>query len=84
MNDGIELRMSESEVARLRRQIELEFEAMQRGMTGFAAGTARHEFIRVRMDQVGNYQDELAEHIGEVDASQIVCKLYLESTGEQG
>jgi hypothetical protein len=37
--------MSKSEVAELRRRIELECEAIQRAMTGFAAGAARHEFI---------------------------------------
>jgi hypothetical protein len=70
--------MCRSEVAQLRHQIELELEAMQRAMTGFAAGTARHEFIRRRMDQLGNYQDKLAEHVGESVANQVVCSLYVE------
>jgi hypothetical protein len=70
--------MGKSEVAQLRRQIELELEAMQRAMTSFAAGTARHEFIRVRMDQLGEYQDQLAEHVGESAATQMICSLYTE------
>ena len=73
--------MGESEVARLRHQIELELEAMQRGMMDFAVGAARHDFIRARMKQVGNYQDKLAEHIGNADASRVVCTLYVEIMG---
>lgn len=69
--------MSESEVARLRRQIELELEALQQGMHGFAAGTSRHSFIRKRMDRVGDYQDKLAQKVGEETANQIVYSIYV-------
>ena len=41
-----------SEVARIRQQIDLELEAAQRGMYGFAA-TARHDFINARMQRGG-------------------------------
>ena len=74
--------MSESEITRLRRQIELELEAMQRGMNDFAVGTARHDFMRARMKRVGNYQDKLAEHVGDADASKVVCMLYIEIMGK--
>jgi len=36
---------NKSEVARLMQQIELEYEAAQRGLYGFAYGAAKHEFI---------------------------------------
>ncbi len=36
---------NESEVARLRRQIDLEFEALQRIKSGLSVGTVRHDFI---------------------------------------
>lgn len=68
--------MAESEVARLRRQIELELEAMQYAMKGAAFGTARHDFIMKRMDQIGNYQEELAEYVGDSAAVQVVYTLY--------
>jgi hypothetical protein len=71
--------MSDSEVARLRRQIELELESLQRGMHGFAAGTARHSFIRKRMDRVGAYQDKLAQRVGEDTANQMVYNIYVEA-----
>jgi hypothetical protein len=69
--------MSKSEVARLREQIELELEAMQRGMHGLAI-TARHDFILARLDRVGTYQDKLADQIGYTAATEIVCQLYVQ------
>ena len=73
--------MSESEVARLRRQIEMELVAAQRGMYGLATGSARHEFIRKRMDRVGTFQDELALKVGEEAANQLVYTIYTEAIG---
>ena len=68
--------MYTSEVARLREQIELQLEAMQRGLQGLASGTARHAFIYEGMERIGAYQDTLAEEVGEQAANQIVCGLY--------
>jgi hypothetical protein len=70
--------MNQSEVARLRQQIELQLEAMQRGMSGLATGKARHAFIRAQMDRIGACEDTLATYVGENEANQIVCKLYVE------
>jgi hypothetical protein len=71
--------MGESEVARLRRQIEVELEAVQRGMYGLAVGAARHEFIRKRMDRVGVYHDKLAQKVGEDVANLMVYTIYNEA-----
>lgn len=71
--------MGESEVVRLRRQIELELEAAQRGLSGLALGTARHEFIRRRMERVGMYQDKLAMVVGEDAADRMVYAIYNEA-----
>ncbi|GER82314.1 hypothetical protein KTAU_09520 [Thermogemmatispora aurantia] len=73
--------MCESEVARLRSQIERELEAMQRGLYGLALGTARHEFIRRRMDYLGRYQQRLAGQVGEEQAIQLVYTLYVQVVG---
>lgn len=70
--------MATSEVAELRRRIELEIEAMQRGMNGFALGTARHEFIRRRMDRVGEYRGELVNKVGEDAANGMIFTIYAE------
>ena len=70
--------MNRSEVAQLRQQIELQLEALQRGMYGLATGTARHAFIQARMERIGACQDRLVEQVGEAVANQIVCNLYAE------
>ncbi|MBO0780859.1 MAG: hypothetical protein J2P37_18710 [Ktedonobacteraceae bacterium] len=69
--------MCKSEVAQLRQQIELELDAMQRGLSGLASGTARHSFIHARMERIGSCQDRLAQQIGETAAHHIVCQLYV-------
>ncbi|MBO0778133.1 MAG: hypothetical protein J2P37_04825 [Ktedonobacteraceae bacterium] len=75
------MRGGESEVARLRQRIAEEIESMQNGFSGFAAGVARHDFIRARMEQIGDHQDELAEYIGDTDAAHLVCELYIHVMG---
>ncbi len=67
-----------SRVAQLRQQIAEELEAMQRGFSAYAAGMARHDFIRARMEQIGDRQEELAARIGSDDAAHVVCKLYMD------
>jgi hypothetical protein len=69
-------RMSTSEVAHLREQVELEYEAMVRGLSGFAEGSAVHEFISARMARIEGYHSELTKEVGESEATQIICDLY--------
>ncbi len=57
-----------SEVARLMRQIDLELEAAQRGLYGFAI-TARHDFITARMQRGGERILQLIEE-GKHDEAQ--------------
>jgi hypothetical protein len=75
------VREGKSDVARLRQQITDEIESMQRGFSGFAAGVARHDFIKARMEQIGDHQDELAEYLGDNDAAHVVCELYIHLMG---
>jgi hypothetical protein len=68
--------VSESEVARLLRQIDQEFEAAQQGLTGLAQRTALHAFISAKMKRVRVHQDELAVHVGEDEAIRLVYERY--------
>ncbi len=68
--------MNESEVARIRQQIEAEIESLQRGMYGLASGTSRHDFINKRMHRVDTYQTQLADAVGENEADEMVFALY--------
>ena len=56
---------NKSEVARILEQISLEYEAAYRSMYGFAAGSAKHEFITARMENMGNLHSKLQEIVGE-------------------
>lgn len=67
--------MAESEVARLMRQIELECEAMQRGMAGYAV-VAPHSRIARRYKAIGEAQEQLKELVGEQEAARVVFETY--------
>jgi len=71
-----------SEVARLMRQIELEYEAAQRGMYGFAAGAAKHQFITARMENIGRYHEKMIELVGEKEAVKALAEA-LEQAGNE-
>ncbi|HEY3993075.1 MAG TPA: hypothetical protein VGM01_09380 [Ktedonobacteraceae bacterium] len=68
--------MRRSEVAHLREQVELEYEAMVQGLSGFAEGSAMHEFISARMARIEGYHSALTKEVGESEATQIICDLY--------
>lgn len=69
-----------SEVARLRRQIELECEAMQLAMHGYAC-VASHQIIEHRYNSLGKYQEDLEKHVGKEEASRIVVETYAKVIG---
>jgi len=75
--DGLE---SKSEVARIKRQIELEYEAAMRGMYGFAAGTTKHEFITAKMENMGRCHEKLITLVGEQEATRALAEA-LEQAG---
>jgi len=60
-----------SEVAQLREKIELEIQAMRSGLTGYAA-VSRHDTINHKYDQIGQYQQQLEQHIGATAAIEVV------------
>ena len=72
-------KVNQSEVAQLRAQIETELASMHHGLRGFASGHARHNFIHMRMERVGICHDRLAQHLGEHEATEIVCQMYMHS-----
>jgi hypothetical protein len=66
--------MPGSEVARVLRQIELEYKAAQRGLSALAAGTARHDFINARMENIGTCHQTLKGLLGEQEASKVLTE----------
>ncbi len=69
-----------SEVARLRRQIALECEAMRLAMDGYAV-VASHEIIEQRYTNLGHAQADLAQFVGKEEATRIVLEVYAQVIG---
>jgi len=65
----------QSDVARLREQIERETEAMQQGLYGSAI-TARHDLIAHRYDAMEQYHNELILLVGQEEAANILTDAY--------
>jgi hypothetical protein len=61
----------------LRLQIEQELTSMRQGLSGLAAGTAKHQFIEAKMKRLGAYEDQLATHIGGEQAILFSCQAYI-------
>lgn len=66
--------MSVSEVARLMRQIEAEYVAAERGLHGLALGTAQHEFITRRMENMEGCRKQLAVLVGDQRATELTAQ----------
>lgn len=58
-----------SEIARLMQCIAAEYEAAQNALSGFASGAAQHRFITARMERMNTLRQELAEEIGDIEAT---------------
>jgi hypothetical protein len=73
--------MAESQIARLRQQIQDEYAAAYRGLHEYAT-VARHEIITHRFDKAGQYIDQLARFVGEEEAQRISTQIYMQVTAE--
>ena len=70
---------NQSEVARLRAQIEAEVQAAQWALCGAALGTTKHQFITSRMERMGTLHEELKELVGEEEGMRLLIQV-MEST----
>ncbi|GCE04715.1 hypothetical protein [Dictyobacter aurantiacus] len=69
-----------SEIALLRRQIEIECEAMRQAMKGFKI-TASHDIINNQYNSIGGLQEQLAAIVGEQEAAKIAVEVYIQAIG---
>ena len=76
---GVDI-MGESEIARLRRLIELECQSMEQGLTGYAI-TARHDIISHKYNQIDAYRKRLEQLIGKTQAKKAMLEIYLYTVG---
>ena len=65
--------MSQSEVAQIRAQIQAEYEAAKQGLSEFASGTARHDFISAKTTNIGKCHEQLVELLGPEQAISIIA-----------
>ena len=72
-----------SEVAYLLAQIEIEYVAATRGMSGFAV-TAKHEAITARMENLGRLHESLHVIVGEEAIKLMAERLENVSVGKEG
>jgi hypothetical protein len=64
-----------SEVSRLLAQINDEYEAAQRGLSGLSCGTSQHEFITARLEHMGQLHNALHELVGDAAIAMIAEEL---------
>jgi hypothetical protein len=69
-----------SEIAQLRQQIELECEALQRALYGYAV-VASHEVITRRYEALAVYKDELEKLVGKDEANRVLYEAYSAKIG---
>jgi hypothetical protein len=65
--------MMQSDVARILKQIEQEYQASKRGLEGLASGTARHDFINARTESIGKHHEQLTELVGPEQAIALIA-----------
>ncbi len=75
---------NQSEVARLLQQISEEYEAATRGLSGLASGTARHDFITKKMENMGQNFEDLAEAVGSKQEAMAIFAQVLARLPEEG
>jgi hypothetical protein len=62
-----------SDVARILMQIEQEYQASKRGLAGLASGTARHDFISKKTENIGKRHEQLIELVGPEQAIALIA-----------
>jgi len=74
--------MSESEVARLRREIALSYQACLRVFESPAI-TTPHSFITARMEKIAKFQEQLVDLVGADAATRITAQAISEAAEEK-
>ncbi|HEY4035319.1 MAG TPA: hypothetical protein VGL94_15275 [Ktedonobacteraceae bacterium] len=70
---------NKSEVARIKQQIAIEYQAASRVFTDFNA-TARHAYLTARQEKLGACLEELTQHMSPEDAMQTFIQAQVETT----
>lgn len=65
---------TQSNIAHLKAEFELQNAAARYALNGLSSGTASHRFITSKMERMGELHDELKKKIGEEKAARFVVK----------
>ncbi len=71
---------NQSEVARIKEQMQKEYEACQQIFIGFTP-TAKHEYLTKRQENLGIYFEELKQHMSPEDAMQLFIQMEKKEQG---
>ncbi len=70
--------MPDSEISRIKKQIQQECETMYLALNGYAS-VARHQIVAHKYRQISDYQDKLAQLIGDEEAQSVVIQTYIQT-----
>ncbi|QBD80462.1 hypothetical protein EPA93_32615 [Ktedonosporobacter rubrisoli] len=74
--------MAESEIADLLQRIDQEYQAAQWALTGLAYGTARHDFINERLENLHALHEQVIKRVGPAAAPQFIARAYSASSSQ--
>lgn len=69
-------------MVRLREQIDLECRASWAALSAFRSGAAQHRFISARLENMARYHSQLAQIVGEQEATEYLCEAFEPKEGE--
>jgi hypothetical protein len=75
--------MPESEIVQILHQINQEYRASKRGLEGLSSGSARHDFITRKTENIGRHHEDLIQLVGPEKAITLIAETIWTPT-EQG
>ena len=75
---------NESDVQRLLRTIDTEYQAAALGLSGLALGTAQHRFITKRMENIEHAREQLVEIVGNPDEATRLVVEQMNKSADKG
>ncbi|HTI14780.1 MAG TPA: hypothetical protein VL461_09455 [Dictyobacter sp.] len=73
----------QSEVAKLRQELEDVYLGMVNGLRGLSSGGARHVFIHQKMREAENVHCRLTPYVGDEQATEMVCNVFDQVMNEE-
>jgi hypothetical protein len=73
-----------SEVAQILRNIEQEYQASKNGLEGLSSGSARHDFISKRTENIGKQHEHLSQIVGPEKAIALIADTIWTPTDQAG